>query len=215
MQISDDFPMSTEVESGLNPQFVPPVLVAFGMYPMRDDAKSKVAGHDVFVDVEHVKIAIPGDKNSLFFQPATDVHRKRFPNAYASYKTREREPVEGMPVEQWAAINRSIALTLKAANIPTVEAFAAVHQGNIDRIGISNARELQAMARAFLEQAKDNAAVAKIAAEKQALEDRLRALEARHSDDATKVSSEPVEATVAVGADAAKARRPAARAHAG
>lgn len=209
MDFSDDFPMIAEVEAGQNPNYVPAVMVAFGMYPMRDGAKSVEAGHDVYVEVEHVKIAIPGDRNSLFFQPATDVYRNRFPKAYDAFKKRGTEAVVGLPVEQWAAVNRSIALTLKAANIPTVEALASVHDGNIDRIGISNARELQAKAKAFLAQAKDSAATAKLAADKQALEDRLRGMEAQMAEMTKRNGGAEVDA------EARASRRPASRAHAG
>jgi len=170
MNISDDFPMTLELEAGLDPRGnVGPVAVAFGLYPMRNDEKSRAAGHDVFDEIEHVKIAVPGDKSSLFFQPSTEKHRQRFPQAYAAFKNRAQTPVEGTPIENWAAINRAVALTLRSAHIATIEAFAAVHEGNIDKLGVSNARELQAKAKAHLAQQVDGAATLKLAAEKQEL----------------------------------------------
>lgn len=173
-----DFPLMMERDFGLGEEF-PMVAVGFGMHPMKDMKASEAAGHDVYTDVEHVKIAIPGDRFSLFFQPATDVYRKRFPKAYATYKQRDSKPtLHGMPIDMWAPISRSLALTLKAMNVPTVEALAEVHDGLIDKIG-ANGRDLRAKAQAFLAQARDGAAIIKEVSEKKALQDQIAALQAQ------------------------------------
>lgn len=187
MQFGDDFPMMLEVEASHSlpnggfvkiPDGTAPVAVAFGYAPLRDPQKSAVAGHDVYTEVEFVKIAVPGDKHSFYFQPATDVHKARFPKAYAAFKERGMKPLQGMPIEQWAPISRSLAMTLKAAHIHTVEALAEVHDGNIAKLGF-NARELREKARAWLAEAKDSAATMQLAAEKKALEDQLAAMRAQ------------------------------------
>jgi len=175
--MSDEFPMTLEREAGM-PENVPPVSVSFGPWPVLDTVKTEAAGYDVYVDTVHVRIAVPGERNSLFFQPATDQHKKRFPKAWASYQSRSSTGVrEGMPIEQWAPISRGMALTLRSLNIDTVEMLAAIHDGNIG--AIPNGMELRAKAQAFLEQAKDSAATLKLAAEKKELEDRLAAMEAQ------------------------------------
>jgi hypothetical protein len=177
MHTSDDFPMTLEREAGM-PDFVPPVAVAFGLYPVLDNAKTKDAGHEVYKDVEFVRIAIPGDRNSLFFQPADRSHQMRFPKAYDAFKRRETAPVEGMPIDQWAPISRSVALTLKAMHVHTVEALAAVHEGHIDKIG-GNGRQLRAKAQAWLAEAQTGAEAIRLAAEKTALQDQLASLQAQ------------------------------------
>lgn len=209
MRLSDDFPMIMEREAGMRDD-VPQVSVAFGLYPMLDGRKTQEAGHDVYRDVEHVKIAVPGDRNSLFFQPSNESYRRRFPQAFAAYKQREKAPVEGMPIEEWAPISRSLALTLRAAHIDTVEALAAVHDGNIDRVG-SNGRELREKARAWLADAKTGAETLRLAGEKQGLIDKLAAMQAQIL--ALQAQSEPIRAAAPVGGDeeidvAAAARRP-------
>jgi hypothetical protein len=182
MQMNDDFPLIMEVEvnqaTGAVDPRCPAVQVAFGFQPVKDGKKSKEAGHDVFKDVEFVKIVIPGDRSSLYLQPATDVHKKRFPRAYAAFKERGGAVTEGMHIEQWAAINRSTALTMRSLNIHTVEALAAVHDGLIDRLG-TNGRELRSKAQAWLETAKDSAATTKLAAEKDELKAQLAAMQAQ------------------------------------
>ncbi len=184
---TDDFPMKLETENGLNPHQYPPVSVGFGLSAVLDHLKTEKAGHPVYRDVEFVKIAIPGDRSSLFFQPATDQHKKRFPQAYKDFKSRDAStPREGMPVEQWAVINKSTALNLKAINIHTVEDLAAVHDGHIEKLG-AGGRGLREQAIAFLKQAIDSAAITKVASEKedmrkqiQALQNQIAALQAGH-----------------------------------
>jgi hypothetical protein len=179
---SDNFPMSLEVETdpdtGMKRPKCPAVAVGFGYEPALDKAKTKEAGHPVYKDVEFVKIAVPGDKQSLYFQPATDRDRIRFPESYAAFKNRSHTVTEGMPVEHWAVISRSMAATLRACHIHTVEALAAVHDGHIDKLGF-NARQLRSKAQAWLAQAKEGAASQKIADEKEAVEARLKNTEAQ------------------------------------
>jgi hypothetical protein len=172
----DNCPMIMEREFGL-PEYVPQVAVGFCMELTEDKKQSAIAGHPVFTEREFCKIVIPGDKQSLYYQPATDEKRRKFPNAYQAFKQRETKPiVEGMPIEQWPQITRAQAMTFRAANIHTVEALAAVHDGNIDKIG-NNMRELRAKAQAFLATAKDTAASQKLAVENQHLKDQMATMQ--------------------------------------
>jgi hypothetical protein len=177
MQLSDDFPMMLEREAGM-PDNCPQVAVAFGLYPMLDRKKTETEGREVYKDVEFVKIAVPGDRNSLFFQPAEGTHRKRFPRAYDAYKQREVVPVNGTPIENWPPVSRSVAMNLRTAHIHTVEDLAQVHDGNVDKI-CSNGRELREKAKAWLDNAKNGAAAIQLAADKKALQDQLAAMQAQ------------------------------------
>lgn len=195
MLFDDGFPLMPELEAGLDARFHTPVMVAFGMMPIRDEKKSAEAGREVYVDVEHVKIAVPGDKTSLYLQPAQDSHRKRFPQAYAAFLNRNTEAKEGLPLEHWAPLPKSMVLMLKTASVHTVEALAAVHEGHIDKLGYG-ARKWRDLAKAHLESAKDSAAALKAEAEKKALQDELAvmreqiaALTAAKSADADEASA--------------------------
>ncbi len=123
MSSGDDIPLIMEREAGTDVN-TPEVGVGFGLVAVENAKKSALAGHPVFDDREFVKIIIPGDRQSVYCQPATDRHKQRFPRAYALFKMRETQPVaEGMPIEQWPQVTRAMAFTLRAANIPTVEAY--------------------------------------------------------------------------------------------
>jgi hypothetical protein len=176
MIFDDNCPMMTEREFGA-PEHVPQILVGFCMVPKEDKHKSKAAGYPVFREQEYVKLIVPGDKQSEYFQPSTEKDRKTYPNAYQAFKNRESKPVvEGMPIEQWPQVTRALAMTLRAAGIHTVEALAAVHDGNIGKVA-SNGQELRAKAKAFLETAKNSAASQALAAENQKLQDQLAVMQ--------------------------------------
>lgn len=68
MYMADEFPMIVEREAGMREE-IPAVMVGFGFHPIKDGKASIEAGRDVYKDVEFVRIAVPGDRNSLFFQP--------------------------------------------------------------------------------------------------------------------------------------------------
>jgi hypothetical protein len=176
MIFDDNCPMMTEREFGA-PEHVPQILVGFCMVPKEDKHKSKAAGYPVFREQEYVKLIVPGDKQSEYFQPSTEKDRKTYPSAYQAFKNRESKPVvEGMPIEQWPQVTRALAMTLRAAGIHTVEALAAVHDGNIGKVA-SNGQELRAKAKAFLETAKDSAASQALAAENAKLQGQISALQ--------------------------------------
>lgn len=154
------------------------VAVGFAYVPKPDKTGTAKAGYPVFKDMEYVHIKVPGDEKADYFQPATDEHKARFPNAYAAFKssTAEHKAISGMPIEQWAQVTRAQAMTFKAASIPTVEALAAVHDGNIGKLG-HGGREWRAKAQAFLAQAKEGAKDMALVAENNKLREMIEGLQ--------------------------------------
>jgi len=129
------------------------------------------------VDVEHVAIHT-GDKLSFYFQPATDEHRRRFPEAQRRFREGIKTPLEGQPLDKWAPISRGEVFTLRAMEIRTVEALANLNESMIAALG-QRFRDLKNLAVTHAAQAKDAAAANKIAAENQALKDQLQAMQAQ------------------------------------
>lgn len=208
VSMDDDFPAMLERESTHTlpngqivqvPDTVPPVAVAFGVHYQHDEAASAKAGHPIYRDVVFIKIAVPGDKSSLYFQPATDIHKVRFPRAWDAFqkRTQGQQGRTGMPIEEWPPITRGMALTLKCIHIHTVEDLAVVHDGQIDKIG-GDARGLRAKAQAFLAQAATNAETLRLASEKEELQGQLRAMQQQIlALQAAKASPEDAEALAA------------------
>lgn len=171
----DDVVMIMEREAGM-PENVPQVGVGFCLYPLKNEAESEKAGREIFKDVEFVRIQVPGDRESIYFQPATAKHRQRFPTAYRAFKEQNAVAQQGTPIEHWPAIGRGMALTFKAAGIPTVEALTEVHDGNLDKLG-NEAREWRAKARGYVANATSSAAAQKLERERQQLLDLVENLQ--------------------------------------
>jgi hypothetical protein len=201
----EDVPMIYEREAGMR-EDIPQVGVGFCLYPLKDDAASEAEGREIFKDVEFVKIQVPGDRETIVFQPATKEHHRRFPTAYRMFKENNAVAQQGTPIEQWPAIGRGAALTFKAAGIPTVEALAEVHDGNLEKLG-SGSRELRALARGWIAQAKDSAVAQKLEKEKQQLLDVIADLQGQIRDLAARFGADPDEVT----AKPAKSKKPAPR----
>lgn len=201
---NDDFPLAPEIEAG-SPKETSEVMVAFGMYPMLDDQATAEAGHEVWKDVEHVKIAIPGDRNMLYFQPAQDTHRKRFPKAYAAFKAGNVQAQDGTPLAQWPLITRGTVMTLKAVHVLTVEMLAQLPDSAFDKLGYE-VRALREKAKTWLAERKDAAGSAKMAAEKAALEDRLALMQSQMETLQQRLAGQDIET---VPAAVTKARKKA------
>jgi hypothetical protein len=178
--MNEEIPMILEREAGA-PEQVNPIAVGFGLMPEQDGAASAKAGHPVFRDVEYCKKAVPGNRQSIALQPATEQDKLRFPKAYAAFKERAAKPVTGLPVEEWPIITRSQAMTLRAMHIHTVESLAEVSEANVGSLG-QGGRELIAKAKAYVKQAAEGAVVAQLAAEKQQLLDVITGLQAQLAD---------------------------------
>jgi hypothetical protein len=178
MIFDDERPLIMEREAGL-PNDANPLQVGFYLKPTQDKHKTKEAGYPVFRDKEYCIKIVPGDEKSVEDQPAKDSDRKRFPNAYQAFKNRESKPtIEGMPIEQWPQLTRAEAMTMKAAAIFSVEALAAVNDGNIGKLG-HQGRDWRAKAQAFLATARDSAAAQQLASENQKLKDQMAAMQAQ------------------------------------
>lgn len=169
------------------------MFVRFYSKTKQNEAKSIEAGRPIFDEVEMVEVTLPGDR---FYQPHFPAHEvavtwdaekktddtrtwaERFPNEYAAFKTSHIPSESGLPLEEWGFITRAQASELKALKIHTVEQLAAVNERNRAILG-PGARALIAQAQAFIEQSREQAPVAKLAAQNEALQAELEALKAR------------------------------------
>lgn len=190
----EDVPMIYEREAGMR-EDIPQVGVGFCLHPLLDAVATEAEGREIYKDVEFIKIQVPGDRETIVFQPATKEHQRRFPTAYRMFKENTAIAQQGTPIEHWPAIGRGVALTFKAAGIPTVEALAEVHDGNLEKLG-SGARELRAKARGWIAQAKDAAAVQKVEKEKQQLLDVIAAMQVQITDLAKRLGEPAPEVMV-------------------
>ena len=143
------------------------LIVSFNVEPVQNSQKSTEEGRPVFDNVEHVRIMVPGNKDSIVHRPVTDEDKRRFSKQYEDWKTRGEVSLEGTPLEMWPWITRAQVEEMKFFNVRTVEQLSDMPDVHAQKfMGIN---QLRRQARVWLAQASKGAEAAKIAKE---LEDR-------------------------------------------
>ncbi len=153
------------------------VYAEFKMHPKKDAAKSKEAGRDIFEDVPYVRIMVPGDKDNIVFRPVRETDKNRFPKQWAAFQNRDEQVQEGTPLSEWAGVSRSMVEELKFFGIHTVEALVNMPDSSASKfMGINSIR---AKAKAFIEDAKLMAPIAKLTEENAMLKQQMAELLSR------------------------------------
>lgn len=159
-----------------NPQLESTLYVSFYMDALEFKAESEKAGRPVFRDVPFIKILVPGDTSNIIERKATKDDELKFPKAWARFKAQESESVEGMPLEQWPQVTRSLLKELKYFEVHTVEQLAGLSDGQIAKLGMGFT-EYRNKAKAFLAAAAGTADATAQAAENERLRSQMADLQ--------------------------------------
>ncbi|MBO6281500.1 MAG: hypothetical protein J6N49_03095 [Alphaproteobacteria bacterium] len=133
-------------------------------------------GLPVFKNVTYVEIRLKDNSTEVFNQPASAEKIRRFPREYALYKMSKEQIKNGTPLEQFAFMTAAEVATCKSRGVFTVEALAGLSTEKVKDLGLQNEYEL---ARIFLNNAKNNSAVAAFAHREEAYKQRIEALQER------------------------------------
>lgn len=144
------------------------LIPRFFIEPVPMPFRSAQEGRPIFEDQEFVEILIPGAKSSPV-RPVSDEDRRTWPREYEAFKRSEsQEGLSGTPLKEWPAMNRSMVKEFNGVNIYTVEQLVAMPDSLLQNAGLG-AREWQAKAKVFLDQAAGGAAASALAAELEAM----------------------------------------------
>lgn len=129
-------------------------LVDFEIKPCLMEFLSKEQGHPIYEDRIYTRMVSPGNTKTIWYHETKGVvyqhdedgqvsgydvqdldggepaEPNRFPKAWARFTAKGQKIKEGWAIEEWGAVTRSFAETLKALNIHTVEALAALSDAN-------------------------------------------------------------------------------------
>lgn len=168
------------------------LLVLFKHHANPNEAKSLEAGRPIFDDVEVIEIRSPGNKQTVSVHPAnffshwaTDPntggqikvsYAERFARQYQQFKAQAAQTKAGTPLEYAKFITEARRAELRALNIYTVEALAALDGQELKNIG-QGGRELKNQAMEYIEEAKKGAPNLQMQAEIEALRARNAILE--------------------------------------
>ena len=88
--------------------------------------KSEEAGRPIYDDADFVRINIPGDTKGSYEAVVDASHRGRFPRQWEAYKAGLSQETQGISLEKLPGMSRSLAASLRASNITTVEQLATL-----------------------------------------------------------------------------------------
>jgi hypothetical protein len=141
---------------------------------------SEQHGRPIFDEVVYVEVISPGSGNSTpIFEAVRYLAKeanasqpkygmkydefKKYINDFDSVETRDAS-LAGTPLSQWAEMTRTMVASLKVAKIFTVEALAALPDGNLGVIG-PDGRTWREKALAYIENAKGSSWATALAAD--------------------------------------------------
>jgi len=152
------------------------LLVRFYAKPVLMEAISKDQGYPYYEDRVYVNIVSPGNTKTVWDMLARGVNPKykeiskdeyeqdgweidetegeadpiKYPEAWALFLKKGEKGHKGWDISEWGAITRSFAESLKALNVPTVEALAGLSDSAA--ANIMGGRKFRDLAKAALEE---------------------------------------------------------------
>lgn len=153
------------------------LVVTFYMKSVRDVAQTRASSLPIFKDVEYVKIMRPGEQLNIIDRPAEDHDRARFARQYHLFVDKKAQVPEGTPIDLLFPNNPSIADSLRARGVFTVQQCANLTAHAIDSIGMGG-QEYVNRAKKYIEYAASGDNYIKMQAELDA-KTRENALQAR------------------------------------
>lgn len=140
------------------------LAVRFFRKAVKDEPKTLAEGRGVFVEVEHIQIMVPGDRDNVIVRPAGEGDKRRFAEQYRDWRENDRaEQVVGTPLEMWGRLSLSQVEELRYIGCRTVEQLAALNDAACFRM--PGAMDLKQKAQAFVAAQTEEAPLRRLQAE--------------------------------------------------
>jgi hypothetical protein len=167
------------------------VVAVFKNAAFKNTNKSATAGRPVFDDEEIVELRYPGSKNWCAYMatdfshwgvdPATGVQIKvsyaeRFRRQYQQFKSHSVQTKSGTPLQYAAFLTEARRSELRAQNIYTVEALAAIDGLELKNLG-HGGREMKNAAVEYIQESQSGASSVQVQAELEALRAKNQVME--------------------------------------
>lgn len=164
------------------------IVATFRHFAVKNEIKSAEAGRPIFDDIELCELRYPGSRSTVGAYPAHSFshwtvnaegeqvkvsYAERFARQYQQFKAHTAQTKSGTPLEYALFVTEGKRSELRALNIYTVEALAAIDGQELKNLG-PGGRELKNRAQEYLAESTGEAAKTKMAAE-------LEALRAQHA----------------------------------
>jgi hypothetical protein len=158
------------------------IVVIFKNMAAKNEGKSTEAGRPIYDDIEVCELHYPGSKNfgvypSTAFSHWVDgpdgdriklTYAERFKRQYQQFKAQAQQTTTGTPLAYATFLTEGKRAELRALNVYTIEALAAVDGQELKNLG-AGGREWKNKAIEYLENAKVHAVDTRLMAELEAL----------------------------------------------
>ncbi len=167
------------------------IVAVFKQMAFKNEAKSAKEGRQIYDDWEVCELRYPGssnvgvypadavshwDKNPITGEQMPLTYAERFPHQYNQFKAHAQQTKEGTPLVFMTFLTEARRAELRALNVYTVEALAAIDGAELKRLG-HNGRDLKNQAMEFIKDSAVNSTNTKLIAELEALRARNAILE--------------------------------------
>lgn len=168
-------------------------FATFKILSVHNVEKSAKDGRPVYDDHEICEIRFSANKQTVGVFPAHEqyewgedpvtgdrtrvTYAQKFNEQYKKFKAGAMQAASGTPVEELPFLTQGKRLELKALNIYTAEALAALDGNNLKMLGMGG-RDLKNQAQLYLDSAAKSHDVMSVVAENEDLKRRIAALEA-------------------------------------
>lgn len=159
-----------------------------------NDAESRKKGRPVYDDLEVCEIRFSANKQTVGVFPAVEqcewaedpitnervriTYAQKFNEQYKKFKAGAAQAASGTPVEELPFLTQGKRLELKALNIYTAEALAALDGNNLKLLGMGG-RDLKNQAQRYLDNAAKSLDLSSVISENEDLKRRLAELEGK------------------------------------
>lgn len=166
-------------------------VILFRHMPVKNELETAKAGRPIFDDVEVCDVRFPGSRNYGTYpalahagwmqDPYTGEQRaityaEKYNRQYQQFKAQLQQTKRGTPLSEAPFVTAGKCAELRAQNLYTVEALAAIEGSELKNLGIGG-RELKNAAIEYMDHARRIAPDTQMAAKMEAAEARMKILE--------------------------------------
>jgi|694.fasta_scaffold12049_9 hypothetical protein len=151
------------------------LLIRFALQRSMNEYRTQAEGRPIYDEEEIVFIRVKGSKDEVSHL-VTDEIRREYKDLYDRWKTNQAAPLTGTPLDEWPKASVSFIDEMRLYGVRTVEELAGLNDGQVSQN--PGWMTFRSQAQAWLEAAADSAAVTRLAAQNEALLQRIAALEA-------------------------------------
>jgi hypothetical protein len=150
-------------------------------------AKSDKAGHPVYDTIERAMVRVPGSRDETPVR-IDDKFMAEYGPLYERWKKTQEQPVDGVPLEQWAPLPKALVEEWKFFGVRSVQDLANLSDTNAQKMGMG-VIEWRKKAQAWLEQAADHASSQRLVSENEQLKREIERLTKQVNDIAAKADA--------------------------